>query len=415
MLFSSIQFLTVFLPAFLIVYLLSLKLFKDRMIVPNTILFLGSLVFCYYQISWFLLIFLGLIFVSYLLSLLMDKCRKKKVLCTLFFSLSIIINLGFLVGYKLNGGESLIGVGFMTLYLISYCADVYTKKMPAEKNIIKMMSFSLLFTKLVEGPIARYKNAKMSLDKRKVTITGFDRGLKLFVFGLAMKVCLADKLSTLWIELQKIGYESISTPLAWLGAITYSLQIYYDFRGYSLMAMGLGEIIGIRMPSNFDEPYASKSITEFYRRWHMSLGNWFRDYIYIPLGGNRKGKFRSFINIIVVWLFTSFWHGLSLHYFIWGMSLCVFIIIEKLFLKKILDKTKVFSHLYIWFIIPLTWVVFAIEEIGNLKIYFARLFPFMFNIELVNVQTADFMRNLTLYLPLLVVSVSKSPPYTSLG
>ena len=413
MIFSSIQFLTVFLPIFLIVYIVSLKLFKDRVTVPNIILFLGSFVFYFYSTHFYSFILIALVLINYFLALEINYFRKNETLRTLIFILSVIINAGVLVGYKISGNGSMVGVGFYTLYLISYMADVYTKKTKAEKNIVKVMTFSVLFTKLMQGPIARYANAQFALTKRNISITRFDRGLKLFVFGMAMKVCLADKLGTLWLELQKIGYDSISTPLAWLGALTYSLQLYFDFRGYSIMAMGLGDMIGIRMPSNFDEPYASKSITDFYRRWHMSLGNWFRDYIYIPLGGNRKGKLRSYINIFIVWLLTSFWHGVSAHYFIWGMSLCTLIIIEKLFLKKLLDKSKIISHIYIIFFITLSWVAFAIEDLTQLKMYFSRLFPFLFKMEAYNIQNEDFIRYFKTYAPLLLVSVIMCIPFVS--
>ena len=217
---------------------------------------------------------------------------------------------------------------------------------------------------------------------------------------LGMKVLLADRLGFLWNDIQTIGFESISTPLAWLGAAAYSMELYFDFAGYSLIAVGIGRMIGLPAIKNFDQPYSSRSVSEFYRRWHMTLGSWFRDYLYIPLGGNRKGTLRTVFNLLLVWAVTGFWHGGGLHFILWGMILGLLVVIEKLWIGKWLKKSKILSHVYVLFVIPLTWMVFAIPTLPEIGVYFARLFPFFGVGSAVN--PGDFAKELTLFIPELV-------------
>ena len=225
-------------------------------------------------------------------------------------------------------------------------------------------------------------------------------GLKYIIAGLGMKVLLADRLGFLWNDIQTIGFESISTPLAWLGAAAYSMELYFDFAGYSLIAVGIGRMIGLPAIKNFDQPYSSRSVSEFYRRWHMTLGSWFRDYLYIPLGGNRKGTLRTVFNLLLVWAVTGFWHGGGLHFILWGMILGLLVVIEKLWIGKWLKKSKILSHAYVLFVIPLTWMVFAIPTLPEIGVYFARLFPFFGVGSAVN--PGDFAKELTLFIPELV-------------
>ena len=222
----------------------------------------------------------------------------------------------------------------------------------------------------------RYNQGEFELE-RTCNWEQFEDGLKYFVLGLGMKVLLADRLAILWNDLQMIGFQSISTPLAWLGAVGYSLQLYFDFWGYSLMAAGLLVMLGYEFIENFNHPYASRTISEFYRRWHVTLGSWFRDYVYFPMGGSRCSGKKLIMNLAVVWLLTGLWHGNGGNFLIWGAVLGLFIILEKRFYGKFLQKIPVLGNLYVLILIPLTWVVFAISNLKQLSIYFGRLFPFI--------------------------------------
>lgn len=310
----------------------------------------------------------------------------KKNVKHFFFFIGILINVCILFIYKYLGffGDIFhlelsldlvmpIGISFYTFQAISYLSDVYQGKSSAQKNFILYMNYMLMFPQVVAGPIVRYEAVEQQLVSRTIKKDDFFEGVKLFAFGLSMKAILADTLGMLWFRIGAIGYESISTPLAWLGIIGYSVQLYLDFAGYSLMAIGLGKCIGFSIPQNFDYPYMSLSMTEFWRRWHMTLGSWFRDYVYIPLGGNRKGAVRTYFNLLLVWLLTGLWHGASWNFVIWGLFLFIVISNEKLWLKRILEKYHVVGHLYMMILIPLSWMVFAISDYKELIVYGKRL------------------------------------------
>lgn len=408
MIFSSLDFVICFLPIFLCVYYLALNLCKKSTIIPNLIITIGSLGFYFYGAGLYSLVLIALGVVTYLLGRVMDSCgEKQRKASTKKWMLGLLvgINLAVLISYKLLLDSRIVGVGFYTCQMMSYGIDVYKGKIKAEKNVINMFTFNLMFPKLMQGPLVRYDSFQKRIRNRHVTLPVFDRTLKLFVYGLAMKVVVADQIGCLWSEVTKIGYESISTPLAWMAAFAYSFEIYFDFWGYSLMAKGLGGMLGFYIPDNFDQPYMSKSISEFWRRWHMTLGQWFRDYIYIPLGGNRNGKINLVINLFAVWIATSLWHGFHVHYIIWGMMIFAFIILEKFFLKKFLDKTKVLGRLYLWAIIPISWVIFAIPDLTMLKIYMARMFPFLSDFQPINVSNTDYITCARDYGLLFVVSI----------
>ena len=234
-----------------------------------------------------------------------------------------------------------------------------------------------MFPQLVQGPIVRYRNVSAKLRNRSHTIKKVETGLKYFTIGLGYKVLIADQIGGLWHDISMIGFDSISTPLAWLGIVAYSFQLYFDFNGYSLMAIGLGKLLGFELPKNFDYPYMSLTMTEFWRRWHMTLGSWFKDYVYIPLGGNRKGKARQLLKLLAVWRFTGIWHGASWNFIIWGLVLYLIIVLEKFCIGDFLNKYKIAGHLWMFLLIPLTWLIFAVTDIGQLGIYFRKLVPLL--------------------------------------
>lgn len=391
MVFSSLEFLFLFLPLFLLIYYLLPMRGK------NAFLFLGSLVFYGFGIEWNLY-YLALIIVSVVLNFTaaagIERCRRKNRIRNgeerpvmagagekmILFS-ALCYNFGVLLFFKYAGLfiRNMIfpvGISFYTFQIASYLIDVYRGKIRAEQDMIRLGTYLTMFPQLIAGPIMTYGEARKRLRRRKITLAGCNHGLQFFTLGLGFKVLLANQLGNLWEDVRTIGFESISTPLAWLGILAYSLQIYFDFYGYSLMAAGLGKLLGFRIPDNFRLPYMSLSMTEFWRRWHITLGRWFRNYIYIPLGGNRKGKGRQFLNLLAVWLLTGLWHGTSWNFILWGLFLFAVVCVEKVGLLKALEKWRALGHLYMCFLIPFSWTLFAITDFGQLKVYLLKLFPF---------------------------------------
>lgn len=398
--FSTLEFIIIFLPIFLIIYFLLLKVQKKSSTIANIWIVLGSLLFCmyadyvghtYYNMLVVSIITVFNFCVAHGVSYFYKK-QSYSFLRVATFAFGVIVDIGVLVLYKLVIKALPIGISYYIFALVAYLTDVYRNKVCAEKNFINFSAYVLMFPKLVQGPITRYSGFSEKLKKRQVSVGRFDRALKLFILGLSYKVLVADVLESLFREIQKIGFESISTPLAWLGAVSYSLQLYFDFLGYSMIAVALGGMLGFHLPKNFDNPYASRSVSEFYRRWHVTLGLWFRDYIYIPLGGSRKGIVRTIINLLIVWLITGFWHGTTLNFILWGGILFFFIAIEKLFLGKLLYKTQVVSRVYTLFVIVISWVVFAIHDIKKLWVYITRLFPFIPTSYNSNVLEGDYIK-----------------------
>ena len=244
--------------------------------------------------------------------------------------------------------------------------DVYRGDVKADSSIVSLGAYLCMFPQLIAGPIVVYSDICTELKARTISIEKLDNGLKTFIIGLGYKVIIANRIGTLWNEVCTIGFESISTPLAWLGAFAYSMQLYFDFCGYSLMAIGLGEMLGFHMPENFKHPYMARSVTDFWRRWHITLGAWFREYVYIPLGGNRKGSFHTICNLLVVWFLTGFWHGAAWNFILWGLFIFVLQIIEKNITLKWLTGdhiiSKIVSHIYMIFYILISWTIFAISD-----------------------------------------------------
>lgn len=389
MVFSSIEFLLGFLPIFLVIYYLTPVKGK------NIVLFLGSLFFYAYGEPKYVLLLLISIVLNYFGGrILAPEGKIKKPFRQICFIGILSLNVGMLALFKWapEGWALPLGVSFYTFQIISYLADVYRGEIKPETSFIRLGTYVSMFPQLVAGPIVNYGEVSGALKGPRVSIGDLDAGLKTFVWGLTMKVLIADRLSILWNEISTIGYISISTPLAWMGAISYSMQIYFDFYGYSLMAIGLGKMLGFELPVNFNMPYMAKSIREFYRRWHMTLGRWFTKYVYIPLGGSRKGMIRTLGNLFFVWILTSLWHGGSINFLIWGMILCFFIMAEKLTelvisrraaqKKHSADDSKkpgnrrlaaAGKHLYVLLVIPVTWMCFAISRTDDLLVYLGRM------------------------------------------
>ena len=270
-----------------------------------------------------------------------------------------------------------IGISFYTFQTMSYSIDVYKNEAPVQKNIISLATYVTLFPQLVAGPIVRYSDITKDLNNRKHTFDKFYDGTCRFIVGLSKKVLLANNFGIIWFNIKNLSYDSLSMGTAWLGIICFTLQIYFDFSGYSDMAIGLGKFFGFEFLENFNYPYVSKSITEFWRRWHISLGIWFRDYVYIPLGGNRCNKSRLLFNILVVWFLTGLWHGASFNFIIWGLYFGVILIVEKLFLLEILKSIpNIFGHLYVIILVLISFVLFDITELNSVFDYYKAMFNF---------------------------------------
>lgn len=388
MVFSSLQFILIFMPIFFICYYLLPDKYK------NGILLLGSLTFYFIgtvNAPEHFALFVISIIVDFAVGIGIEKYSSRKKLFLIAGILFHLINLcifkyaDFAIGEVVKIFPNLnitaeillpIGISFYTFQGISYIADVYMGKTKAEKSLLRYAVYISMFEQLIAGPIVTYDQVQTELQSRKVTAKNAFYGLEVFIFGLGLKVLLANPIGKLWTQVQTIGFESISTPLAWMAVIAYSFQIYFDFFGYSLMAIGLGKMLGFKLPKNFDHPYTSLTMTEFWRRWHMTLGTWFKDYVYIPLGGNRKGTLKTVRNLFAVWLLTGIWHGAGYNFILWGITLFVILLIEKFFTGKYLNRHPILGHCYMILLIPLSWTVFAVSDMSSLATLWTRLFPF---------------------------------------
>ena len=330
MVFSSFVFLFRFLPVFLMIYFIAPEKFR------NLVLFAGSIAFYTYGEAAYVLLLLASVVINYLIGVEMNSqwARGSDISRRVLLFTALFYDFGMLFFFKYSGmTEKLpLGISFYTFQIAAYVIDVYWKKVPEERSFINLGTYLTMFPQLIAGPIVNYAEVNKSLRKRTVTFAEFEQGIRILIIGLGAKVIIADRIGMLWNSVQTIGFNSISTKLAWLGAIAYSMELYFDFSGYSMMAIGLGKMLGFQIPVNFRFPYISKSITEFWRRWHITLGRWFRDYVYIPLGGNRRGKGRTLFNLFVVWSLTALWHGADYNFLIWGGMLLGLMFIEKLFL-----------------------------------------------------------------------------------
>lgn len=394
MIFSSLLFLFWFIPIFFAIYYIVPAKFK------NLILFIGSIVFYGWgEPKYLILIFISIL-VNYIAGVIMERvnqvtARKAIMILALLFDFGMLMvfkytgffvdNINHLTGMSISRPviELPLGISFYTFQIASYIIDEYRGEIKAEHNILTLGTYLVMFPQLIAGPIVVYKQVSDELKSRKISLESVQSGIEVFVYGLASKVLIANQCGKLWDDVAQIGYDKISMPLAWLAMVAYSLQIFFDFNGYSLMAIGLGRMLGFNMPQNFNYPYISLSITEFWRRWHITLSSWFRDYIYIPLGGNRKGKIRTYVNLFIVWFLTGFWHGASWNFIIWGLYFFVILLLEKSIIGTFLEKHRIISRIYTLLLIGVSWMIFAITDFSSLSIFIKILFSLDFKSDIV--------------------------------
>lgn len=401
MLFSSIPFLYYFLPLTLILYFLVPKKCK------NFILLIFSLLFYAWGEPRNISLMIISILSGYLFGILIDK-SKGRPLSKVFLGLSVSVSIGMLVIFKYtdflitninaltNSSFPLqkialpIGISFYTFQILSYTIDVYRGCVPVQKNLISLATYIALFPQLIAGPIVRYTDIEQQLKNRSQDFEHIAEGIRRFVIGLSKKTLLANTFG----ELCSIAVSSKDPSILfyWLYAVSFTLQIYFDFSGYSDMAIGLGKIFGFTFPENFNYPYISKSITEFWRRWHISLGSWFRDYVYIPLGGNRAGTFKWLRNICIVWFLTGFWHGASWNFILWGLFYAVLLLLEKFFLLKYLKKSNIFSHIYVLFFVVIGFVIFNGNSINEIAVPLKGMFGLL-SVPMVSAEFIYYLKN----------------------
>ena len=415
MLFSSIPFLYYFLPIVMVLYFAVPKCMK------NGVLLLASLTFYAWGEPKYVILMIASIFVGYISGLLIeaisDLKQKKWILIA-----SVTVCLGFLGYFKYANfflenftfltGLSVptlkialpIGISFYTFQILSYVVDVYRGEVPAQKNIIHLAAYVSMFPQLIAGPIVRYADIAKELEQRTHSIDHFATGARRFVIGLAKKILIANTLGELCDIFRSSNEKAVL--FYWLYAVAFCLHIYFDFSGYSDMAIGLGKIFGFTFLENFNYPYISKSVTEFWRRWHMSLGTWFRDYVYIPLGGNRVSKPRWFFNIFVVWMLTGFWHGAAWNFIIWGLFFAFFLIVEKLWLLKYLEKAKIWNHIYVLVVIAISFVIFNATDMKEAFAYIGG----MFGVGTISLSSAEFVYYLKSYGVTLVLALIGATP-----
>ncbi len=412
MLFTSISFLYYFLPIVIILYFIVPKKFK------NFILFLSSIFFYFCGEPIYTFLMIGEIFIAYVGARYLEKHRKKSILVSLLaihigalglfkYSDFTINNINQIFGSKIPLLKLAlpIGISFYTFQIISYVVDVYRGKVKAQKNFLKLATYVSLFPQLIAGPIVRYETIEKELDNRTSNFENFAYGVRRFVIGLGKKVLIANMLGELCDVFSTTNEKSIL--FYWIFAISYSLQIYFDFSAYSDMAIGLGRMFGFHFLENFNYPYISKSITEFWRRWHMSLSSWFRDYVYIPLGGNRKGTIILVRNIFIVWALTGIWHGANWTFVIWGLMFGIMLIIEKLFLTKHLEKMpSILQRIYVLFTVMISFIIFNANSIGEAWNNIIGLFGANGE-SLINASTVYYLKS---YLVVLVIAIIGSTP-----
>lgn len=416
MVFSSLTFLLLFVPIFFAVYFLVPRRLK------NGVLFLFSLLFYSWGEPIYVLLMLFSTLLDYSCGLIIEKNRGAKK-AKIALTVSVLVNVGLLSVFKygdflitnvnLVTGLNLplprlllpIGISFYTFQTMSYSIDVYRGDTRAQHNFISFGAYVALFPQLIAGPIVRYRTIAAEIDDREANFETFGAGVKRFVGGLGKKVLLANNLGLIWKAIADTPQNELTVVGTWLGVVAFGLQLYFDFSGYSDMAVGLGKALGFHFPENFNYPYIAKSVTEFWRRWHMSLGQWFRDYVYIPLGGNKKGIKRQLINIAIVWLLTGLWHGAAWNFILWGAYYGLILIIEKLFLLKYLKKTPpLIARLYTLFVVVIGWALFAADSVSECGVILNAMFG-----------GARFCDNNALYLlttslPLIIIAVVASTP-----
>ena len=392
MVFSSYSFLLFFFPAVCLCYFLIPRRFRTA---RNLVLLAFSLLFYFWGEAKGVLLMLGVILTSYVSARIIGGTDTPRLRRRLGLGLELLVCLGLLFWFKYTGlflrtaGSLLsleltapeivmpIGISFFTFQSMSYVLDVWRGRVEAQRNPIYVALYVSLFPQLVAGPIVRYETVAAEITGRREDLEGVYAGLQRFIMGLGKKLLLANAFGREAEEIFALSSAARGTPTAWMGALLYGLQIYFDFSAYSDMAIGMGRMFGFHFLENFNYPYVSRSITEFWRRWHISLSSWFRDYVYIPLGGNRRGKARQILNLFIVWGLTGLWHGASWNFVLWGLYFCVLLILEKLFLGRILEKLPaVLGHIYALVLIMVGWVIFNCTDMGRLVAYLGDLFRF---------------------------------------
>ncbi|MBQ3603074.1 MAG: MBOAT family protein [Clostridia bacterium] len=415
MLFSSIPFLYFFLPCVLVLYFAVPKCLK------NGVLMLVSLFFYAWGEPKYVFLMAATIIIGYVTGILIEKF-KGKALSKAFLAVSVIVDLGFLAYFKyadffisnFNAATGLslpllrialpIGISFYTFQILSYSIDVYRGDVPAQKNPINLAAYVTMFPQLIAGPIVRYSDIAKQLENRTHSFEKISEGIRRFVLGLAKKILIANTLGELCDVFRSTNEKAVL--YYWLYAVAFALHIYFDFSGYSDMAIGLGKIFGFDFLENFNYPFISSTVTEFWRRWHMSLGSWFRDYVYIPLGGNRVSKAKWFFNIFVVWLLTGFWHGAAWNFIVWGLFFAVLLVLEKLFLKKFLEKTKIIKRIYIALAVLVSFVIFNATDMAEAIEYVGAMFG-AGNMPIVNAEMFYYLKS---YAVVLVLAAVGSTP-----
>ncbi|MEG0853479.1 MAG: MBOAT family O-acyltransferase [Angelakisella sp.] len=389
MVFSSITFLFYYLPALILLYYLAPKKLK------NLVMFLASMVFYAWGEIRFIPVMLALSVEDYVCGRLMERYRENRRMRLLFMLISVGSNLGVLLFFKYTNffvdnlnllfGAGIpalniilpIGVSFNSFQSISYAIDVYRGTTSCEKSYYNYLTYTTLFPQIIAGPIVRYVTVEQDLDDHLLTADSFSCGSRRFLVGLGKKVLIANNVGFLWSQVSTGAISEMSVLLYWIGIIAFTFQIYFDFSGYSDMAIGLARIFGLTFDENFNYPYIARSITEFWRRWHITLGAWFRDYVYIPMGGNRCSKGRQLLNLLVVWGLTGFWHGASWNFVFWGLYFAALLVLEKFFLLRFWERVpRFFQHFYTLFLVVISWVIFSFEELPALGAYLGGMFGF---------------------------------------
>ena len=416
MLFSSIPFLYYFLPIVLILYAITPRAFK------NTVLLISSLVFYAWGEPIYVFLMIATVGLGYVFGLLIEKF-KNTVWSKIFLILSVTSSLGalgyfkyadfFIANFNRITGLSVpllrlvlpIGISFYTFQILSYTIDVYRGDVKAQRNPINLGAYVALFPQLIAGPIVRYSHIEAQLTARTHSFEKTAEGIRRFIIGLSKKIIIANTLGELSEAFMSSGDKSVL--FFWLFAICYMLQIYFDFSVYSDMAIGLGKLLGFEFMENFNYPFISSSITEFWRRWHISLGSWFRDYVYIPLGGNRVGKLRLLFNIFVVWFLTGFWHGAEWNFVIWGLYFGILLTLEKFFVLKHLEKHKILSHIYVLFLVAISFVIFSANNLTDAISYVGGMFGV--NVPFISTEWLYYLKSYGFVIIIAAVSATPLP------
>ena len=421
MVFSSAFFLFIYLPIVLFAYYITPLRWRNAVLLVFNLIFYG----------WGEPVYIVIMFLStaidYTHGMLVDRCKRRgndqgarrAVASSVIFNLALLFffkywdfvaqnlaaaGIGFI---PVLGLELPIGISFYTFQTMSYTIDVYRGDTKVQHSILNFGTFVTLFPQLIAGPIIKYKDLGDQIDHRDHTAERFASGVQIFMVGLAKKVLLANNIGMLWDVYKATPVSELTVAGAWLGVLAFSFQIYFDFSGYSDMAIGLGRMLGFEFLKNFDYPYISRSITEFWRRWHISLGTWFREYVYIPLGGNRVGPARLCLNLLIVWGLTGIWHGASWNFLFWGLYFGVLLMLEKVFLRRWLEKLPAaVGHVYTLFLVLVSWAIFAVEDLGQLGGYLSA----MFGAAQGGAYNGEFFYYLSSYLPTLVVLALASTP-----